>query len=138
MTVATERTTPRATCDAGVELHHRVQLGLVKVLEVQLERDPRGPEARETLRRLLDFTRVHFHAEELLMHVHGYPDVNEHAAAHALLLAESVEIAHAHEAGEGRAARETLARLRAWIVDHVRGMDQAFEDWCARTGIRLD
>jgi hemerythrin len=138
MTVATETSLAATVRAAGVELHHRVQLGLVKVLELQLAEDPRGPAARETLQRLLDFTRVHFQAEELLMRGHRYPEVDAHAAAHAGLLAEAVAIAHAHGAGEGATARTTLARLRGWFLDHVRGMDQAFEDWCARTGTRLE
>jgi len=137
MTVATD-TTGAPAARASVELHHRVQLGLVKVLEVQLGVDPRGPAARETMHRLLDFTRVHFQAEELLMRVQRYPGVEAHSAAHADLLAEAVAIAHAHGAGAGSTARDTLARLRGWLLDHVRGMDQAFEDWCARSGAILE
>ena len=121
-----------------VELHHRVQLGLLKALEVQLEGDLHAPPARETMQRLLDFTRVHFQAEELLMRLHRYPQQAPHAAAHARLLAEAIAVGHAHGAGEGATARDALGRLRSWILDHVRGMDAALDEWCTRTGIELE
>ena len=126
------------TAAAHVELHHRVQLGLLKALEVQLDGDLLAPPARETMQRLLDFTRVRFQAEELLMRLHRFPHLAPHAAAHARLLGAAISAGYAHGAGEGAAARDAVARLRSWILDHVRGMDAAFEAWCARNAIDLE
>jgi hemerythrin-like metal-binding protein len=123
---------------ANVELHHRVQLGLLAALEAQLEGDLRAPPARETMERLLDFTRVHFQAEELLMRLHRYPQRAPHVAAHARMLAEAIAVGHAHGAGERATARAALARLRSWVIDHLRGLDAAYEAWCARSGIALE
>ena len=126
------------TAVAYVELHHRVQMGLLKALEVQLEGDLHAPTARETMQRLLDFTRVRFQAEELLMRLHRFPHLAPHAAAHARLLGAAISAGYVHGAGEGAAARDAVARLRSWILDHVRGMDAAFEAWCARNAIDLE
>ncbi len=124
--------------ETAVDLHHRVQLGLVKALEAQLGPGGDRAEAARTLSRLLDFTRIHFEAEELLMGLHAYPQAEAHAEAHRRLLAEAEEIRRVHGEGDGPAVRETAGRLRGWLLDHVRGPDQAFGAWCEQNGIRPD
>lgn len=121
-----------------IELHHRVQLGLVRAAEAQLRPGGDPSAAAETVARLLEFTSVHFRAEETLMRHHRYPAVDAHAAAHATLLVWAVEIAAAHGAGDPARGRETCGKLRAWLLEHIDGMDAAFDAWCTRNGIQLD
>lgn len=124
--------------EGTVDLHHRVQLGLVKALEAQMAPGGDRAEAARTLSRLLDFTRIHFEAEELLMGLHAYPQAEAHAAAHRRLLAEAEAIRREHGAGDGPEARRTAERLRGWLLDHLRGPDQAFGTWCHENGILPD
>ncbi len=130
-----DRATPGETT---VDLHHRVLLGLVKAIEAQL--GPGGDRAgsASTLAKLVDFTRLHFEAEELVMGLHAYPQAEEHAEAHRRLLAEAEELLRTHGQGDGPGAQRTVERLRDWLLDHVRGQDQAFSAWCDRNGIRPD
>ena len=121
-----------------VDLHHRVQLGLVRAVEALLGPGGDVAAASETVARLLDFTRVHFQGEETLMRLHGYPGADAHAAAHVSLLAEAVAIGHAHGLGEPGRAREACARLRAWLLEHIDGQDAAFDGWCTRNGVTLE
>jgi hemerythrin len=124
--------------ETAVDLHHRVLLGLVKAIEAQL--GPGGDRAgsASTLSKLLDFTRLHFEAEELVMGLHAYPQAEEHAEAHRRLLAEAGDLRRAHGRGDGPEARRTVERLRGWLLDHVRGPDRAFSGWCDENGIRPD
>lgn len=99
------------------------------------ESDP--AEASDTLARLLEFTKVHFDAEELLMRHHRYPGLGEHAAAHRRLFGEALAIGQAHGAGDAGSARATVVRLRAWLEDHIHGLDAAFDAWCAENRVVL-
>jgi len=120
------------------DLHHKVQLGLLRAMEHHLvcESDPAA--AADTLAQLLAFTRVHFEAEELLMRHHRYPGVAAHASAHLRLLGEALAVGQAHGAGDAGSARATVARLRAWLVEHIEGEDAAFDRWCAKSGVALE
>ena len=120
-----------------IELHHKVQLGLLRAMEHHLVCEGDREEAAETLARLLEFTKVHFDAEELLMRRHRYPGLGEHAVAHRKLFAEALAIGQAHGAGDAGAARITVVRLRAWLVEHIEGADAAFDAWCTGAGIQL-
>jgi hemerythrin-like metal-binding protein len=121
-----------------IDLHHKVQLGLLRALELQLRGGESRVEADATVERLLDFTRVHFEAEELLMEVHRYPPAEAHRTAHARLMGEVEGIARSYREGKGAAVEEAVARLRGWIVDHIDGMDAAFDGWCRENGVVLE
>jgi hemerythrin len=131
-------TTPDPAAATTIEMHHRVQLGLLRAVEHHLLADADQAEAAEALARLLDFTRVHFQAEELLMKHHRYPGLDGHGVEHQRLLREAFGIAQAHGAGDLAVARETVGRLRAWILEHVDGPDAAFDGWCTRNGVVLE
>jgi len=123
---------------ATVELHHRVQIGLVKALEAQLGPGGDRAEAGLTLERLLEFTEMHFAAEETLMRLHGYPQAQAHAEAHRRLLGEALTIGQGHLAGDDASAAEAARRLRGWLREHILGMDGAFDAWCDRNGIAME
>lgn len=123
--------TPHPPVDPANDLHHRVQVGLLDALEFQLGDAGARPDAAETLARLVDFTRVHFEAEELLMKLHGYPHAAGHATAHARVLDEVRGLQLPEGAPAVSALRATLDRLRSWVVDHARTSDAAFDTWFA-------
>jgi hemerythrin len=129
---------PALPTTAENELHHKVQLGLVSALALQLADAGARVDAQETLARLVEFTRVHFGAEELLMKVHGYPHLAAHAAAHRRLLEDVEAIALPAGPGAADALRSRLDRLRDWIRDHVRATDAAWDRWCLEHGIELE
>ncbi len=124
----------RPTGIETVDVHHRVQMSLVGLVEQALQRGGDGAVAGEALGRLADFTQAHFQTEEQMMRRHGYPQAEAHAEAHRRLLEEVrvVQRAHARGAEEGAGV---AGSLRGWLLDHVRGMDQAFGEWCTARGI---
>ncbi len=85
----------------------------------------------EILEKLLEYTRVHFVAEELMMRMEGYPDYAAHRAEHGELLAELQRLRAAHEAGNEPLARNAVEGLRSWLGGHVRTQDRAFARFLA-------
>ena len=122
----------------SIDSEHRLQVGLVNALEEQL-REGRDPApAAATLAQLLDFSRAHFHAEELLMRLHAYPQYDAHALEHGRLLEQLREIERSASAEDRPRALELVVALRSWLTGHITAFDQAFALWCARQGIRPD
>jgi len=117
-----------------VDVHHRVQMTLVGLVEQALRRSGDRAVAEEALTRLADFTQAHFQTEEHLMRRHAYPQVEAHAEAHRRLLDEVRVVQRAHAGGAADGA-DVAGSLRGWLLDHIRGMDRAFGEWCAARGI---
>ena len=110
-----------------VETHHRLQLSLLEALEQVLGQGRDRTVANETLARFVDFTRVHFQAEEALMALADYPDTGAHASAHGSFLTEAREFQRA--AAEAPRAPAAVAGLRKALRDHINGFDVDFDRW---------
>jgi len=112
-----------------VETHHRLQLSLLEALEQVLGQGKDRAVADETLARFVDFTRVHFQAEEALMALADYPDTDAHASAHGRFLTEAREIQRAAAEAEAPRALAAVAGLRKALRDHINGFDVDFDRW---------
>ena len=120
----------------SMDTEHRLQVSLVNALEEVLRRREDRTVADRTLAQLVDFTSVHFHSEELMMRLYGYPQLDVHSAAHAKLLEQAQSIQARYQADEITEALEVITELRGWLVSHIKSMDQAFALWLAKNDIR--
>ncbi len=119
------------TGSATVETHHRLQLGLLGALEEILRQGKDRALADETLARFVDFTRVHFQAEEALMALAEYSETAAHAAAHSRFLAQAREVQRSTAGADPAGTLAAVAVLGAALRDHIMGFDEGFERWSA-------
>lgn len=116
---------------ATVETHHRLQLALLEALEEILRQGRDRALADGTLVRFLDFSRIHFQAEEALMALADYPETGAHASAHRRFLAKALEIQRAATAAGASQALAAVTGLDRALRDHISGFDEDFERWSA-------
>ncbi len=121
---------------SSMDTEHQLQVNLVNALEEVLRDGGERELAEQTFAQLVEFTLVHFHSEELVMRLYGFPELEVHAAAHLKLLEQVESIMERYERHDPTAALDVLAELRGWLVNHIRSMDQAFAVWLGRNGIR--
>jgi hemerythrin len=115
----------------AIDAEHALQIDLVEALGRAVAEGKSREVADEILERLLDYTRVHFLAEELMMRMEGYPGYQAHHAEHGELLAELQKIRAAHETNAKPMEHNAVAGLRSWLGGHVRTQDRAFATFLA-------
>ena len=115
----------------SLDAEHALQIGLVEALGRAVEEGKSREVADEILEKLLDYTRVHFLAEELMMRMEGYPAYEAHHAEHGELLAELQKLRAAYEGGALPMTHVAVAGLRSWLAGHVRTQDRAFANFLA-------
>jgi hemerythrin len=83
------------------------------------------------LRALIDFVRVHFATEDGLMRAADFPDADEHASSHALLLAELDEYCRKVQREENTGVTVTglVAFLWNWLITHINAADRELVIW---------
>lgn len=118
----------------SLDAEHRLQVGAVNSFEELVRRDDDHGLAERTLLQLVEFTSIHFEAEELMMRLYAFPGVQAHAAAHAQLLARAAEMRRHFDAGERLAALQLVGELRDWLLAHIETLDQAFATWLVENG----
>jgi hemerythrin len=115
----------------SIDAEHALQIELVEALGRAVAEGKSAEVANEILEKLLDYTRVHFLAEELMMRMASYPSYETHVAEHAELLLELQKLRAAHERNDNPATHDTVEGLRSWLLGHVRTQDRAFATFLA-------
>ncbi|MGA7339274.1 MAG: bacteriohemerythrin [Terracidiphilus sp.] len=125
-------------CSVGVlamDDQHGILMDTINELCLALVRGSDGELIGELVERLLAFTRMHFENEEQLMLLNGFPGLEEHRAAHRLLLEQVRSGAYHLQHGEGVRMRALLGSLRNGYMEHIERLDRAYGPWLNARGV---
>jgi hemerythrin len=87
------------------------------------------------LKRLIDFTQMHFESEEQLLSQHGFPGAEQHGIAHHQLLGQLYTALEHVNHDEAVHLNSVLEFLPAWYLDHVEKLDQPYGAWLNERGV---
>jgi hemerythrin-like metal-binding protein len=78
------------------------------------------------LRKLINYTRDHFSAEEAMMAAANYPGLLEHRRLHRELTRQVGEYEARFEKGEVTVNLDLLKFLRNWLTNHIQHTDREY------------
>jgi len=117
-----------------IDTEHGLQLRLVDALEGAVAEGREREMADGILEQLLEYTRVHFLAEELMMRIEGYPGYEAHVEEHGDLERQLESLRSDYGRGDRTVTLETVHTLRNWVAGHVEMHDRAFTRFLASRG----
>lgn len=88
------------------------------------------------LRKLLNYTRGHFSAEEAMMAAAGFPGLAQHRIQHRNLTKRVEEFEARFERGESTAELQLLSFLRDSVARHIQDADKEYGPWMNRRGVQ--
>ncbi len=107
-----------------IDSQHRQLVDILNVVMDGLKK-PTGDIATQTaLKRLIDYTRTHFTAEDKLMVQHNYPDIVAHRKQHSDLIAKVDALLADVKSGKQLVGPKTVMFLQNWLVDHILKIDK--------------
>lgn len=89
----------------------------------------------EILTGLLDYTRVHFAEEEMLMEQYGYPDYQRHKQAHTDLVRQVEDVYAQFKSGKQLQPINVMQFLVNWLTNHIKGEDKKYTGFFKSKGI---
>ncbi len=105
---------------------HRVLIGLVGQLDDAM-REGKGKQALGLiLGRLIDYTKVHFAAEERLMKASGYPEYHEHKLIHEKMTMRVLDLERQFKDGKAMLTLDVMKFLTDWLQKHILGTDKKY------------
>ncbi|OFX11936.1 MAG: hypothetical protein A2516_06375 [Alphaproteobacteria bacterium RIFOXYD12_FULL_60_8] len=109
---------------------HLVLLDLINRLHDAYAAD-KGPKILEqAFADLMAYTQSHFAGEEALMKRYGYPELEEHRAAHQEMKRDITALqARFAQTGDEALCLELLGYLSIWWHFHILEMDKAYADF---------
>lgn len=108
-----------------IDAQHEVLFDIVARLEKAVTSEDRWSAVHFGLVELAGYVNIHFAVEEVLMRLHGYPDLEAHIVEHRRF---SAELSDLEENSVRRIdiSATMLAMLRAWLINHIGGADLAY------------
>jgi hemerythrin len=93
---------------------------------------------KETLGSILDglveYTRVHFKAEEELLGKLDYAGLGEQLSEHERLTAVVVDLSEKFKQGQAALSVTTSNFLKDWLANHIQGTDFKYRDFLKSKG----
>ena len=107
--------------------HHHTLFKLVDQLSEAILENKENEIIGEVLSSLIDYTKMHFAAEEHLMQQVDYPGLLPHKAAHDRLVTQVQELQLRFQKGDSSVTTEiTQFLMTDWLVKHILGMDELY------------
>ena len=112
---------------ASIDKQHQQIIGIINAVFIIVREGGPGEDLLKALSDLHIYTIKHFTFEEELLGAVGYPDRESHELLH-LKMRERTDVLvgrHYHAPSEDL-AEETLALLKGWWLNHIRGVDTLY------------
>ena len=92
-------------------------------------------EIDDILEQVIDYTHVHFMAEQLLMRLHEYPQSQVHCREHAIFLEQFQALRRGVQAGTVTNALDAIDTIRKQLRAHIGGSDLALSNFLGDCGV---
>lgn len=127
----TDRGSPGLAGRDEMDGEHHIQLSLLYALREAVAAG-QVDNAEDVLERLIDYSKMHFASEQLLMRLYQYADYEGHAGEHDQMVAWLEDLRAGQAAGCKDAIAGALASLDSGLVAHIHGADRALGRYLAQ------
>lgn len=117
--------------DAALDAEHRMQVQLLAALRDAAAAGRPAAEQVAIFDRLVEFSKLHFSSEEMLMRLYNYPEFGAHQLFHDEVLARLGALKEACVSGPASSLAHGTQELEAAVVDHIRSADRALAEYLA-------
>jgi len=120
---------------AQFDSHHRRLFGIANTIAMLAGEECSSATLLAALSALVEYTRYHFTAEEELMELYRYPDMELHAREHLELTNEVLAyVENAFRDGVPHQS-ELIVFMESWLMPHVKGEDHKYGAFLNENGV---
>jgi hemerythrin len=109
-----------------IDAQHQRLFALASELHAAMAEGKGKAVLAQSLAQLVDYTKVHFAAEEQFMSQYRYPDAAAHKAQHDQLTAQVLDLQNKFRAGNAALTVSLMMFLKNWLERHIAGSDQQY------------
>ncbi|HTT61120.1 MAG TPA: bacteriohemerythrin [Bryobacteraceae bacterium] len=109
-----------------IDAQHKRLFALAAELHAAMAQGKAKSVLEQSLAQLVDYTQVHFAAEEQYMARYDYPESIAHKAQHDQLTAQVIDLQKRFARGEQALSINLMVFLKNWLEGHIAGSDQRY------------
>jgi len=118
-----------------IDEQHKELVHLLNELNQAVTEHHGSAACADILRRLAEYTRIHFAVEESLMRILAYPDFERHKGEHDALSAQVAQLQTKLASGQATITFELLHFLKVWLTKHIQESDRRYGTYFLEHGI---
>ncbi len=121
---------------ASIDRQHQVLIKIINELYDAIEAGTAAGISYATIRKLRNYTRVHFIYEELIFKRLGYSETNEHIEEHQKLISGVEHLCEKIKHNKAISPDRLLEFLKKWLNQHILIEDMAYSKFLISKGIK--
>ncbi|MGD0829976.1 MAG: bacteriohemerythrin [Terracidiphilus sp.] len=118
-----------------IDSQHKVLFEIINELHGAMLKGQAQPLTGPLLKKLADYTRNHFSAEEAMMAAARYPGLADHQKKHVALVKQVEDYIVRFDRGELTLNLHLLNFLRDWLTNHIQKVDKEYSPWMREHGV---
>lgn len=111
---------------AEMDREHKTLFQIMKDLHDAMMQGKASTKTGEILKKLVEYTRSHFAAEEALMSRAGFAELSQHRLQHIGLMKQVDDYVIRHLKGELALNVQLMNFLRNWLITHIQESDRKY------------
>lgn len=115
----------------AIDGQHRQLVDLINQLHDAMSQGQGHTVLADIISGLIDYTNLHFAAEEAYFDASAYPGGAEHKAQHEAFVAKATDFKNGFDEGRLMLTLDIMDFLGDWLVDHIQGSDAAYAPFVA-------
>jgi hemerythrin-like metal-binding protein len=109
---------------SSIDDHHREWISRVNYLSDSIKDGRANEGLKVALQETMSYTLVHFMAEERLMKIINYPQLDIHAQEHTMFAQRMRGYIEAYVKGTPVLAIDVVQFIKTWVLNHLQTTDQ--------------
>jgi hemerythrin len=114
---------------APIDAQHKKLFGLINDLHDAMLQGKGKDILGTTLDALMDYTKVHFSAEEQMLEKLKYPELDVQKAEHAIFIKKITEMQTLQKTGKLVLTMPVLEFLKSWLSNHILKNDKKYSTY---------
>jgi hemerythrin len=119
-----------------IDAQHRILVDLLNEVHEAIQQRQGVEVTQDIIRRLDEYTRVHFAVEESLMRILHYPEYERHKEEHDKLIGQLAELRNKMNAGKSSISFDLAHFLKIWLTKHIMEGDKRYTAHFLAQGIK--
>jgi len=114
---------------------HKKLFAMINDLHESMLAGHGSEKVQEVVKKLADYTKFHFAAEEAFMEKTKYPALASHRAEHQAFVKKVEQFQHEIASGQGGQSISVGVFLNDWLTKHIKSTDQQYSTHLNSNGV---
>ena len=119
----------------SIDRQHQVLIGYINDLHDAESTEKALSISAGILKKLVNYTVVHFLYEEMLFATYNYEEETEHKASHQKFIDTISDFQKRCEQGDSTVPAQLLDMLKSWLNHHILKDDMAYSSYLLEQGV---